>query len=404
MASLKLLLYKSNKNNSGQYPFSLRIIKNRVPKYINIAWIHEKDWDYKERLVKKSHIHYLQINNKATSKLALARNLITQYESEHRDYDFDRLIQRVKGDRIGIGFFIIAKEYEDDLIKRKKVGTLRGAKYHIKRFKKFVNDENITFEEINSRLIKKFIGYLEIEGYGQTTIASNLSFIRNMYNKAIDEDLVKPDFYPFGKKSKIKVKYAAAPKIGLNIEEIRRFEALKLEKGTKIWHTQKAFLFSFYLAGMRIGDVLSMKWSEIQNGRLYYSMNKNDKYDSLKLPDKALEILKEYEVYKEDPKDVVFPYLKGLNLKDIELVEKKVNGTKSCFNYYLKIIAKMTKLEKNLSCHIARHTFGNIAGDKITMQSLQKLYRHSDLSTTINYQSNFDHSKTDGALNNVLDF
>jgi integrase/recombinase XerD len=54
--------------------------------------------------------------------------------------------------------------------------------------------------------------------------------------------------------------------------------------------------------------------------------------------------------------------------------------------------------------HIARHTFGNISGDKIPIQMLQKLYRHSSVTTTINYQANFMHKDTDDALYKVIDF
>jgi hypothetical protein len=54
--------------------------------------------------------------------------------------------------------------------------------------------------------------------------------------------------------------------------------------------------------------------------------------------------------------------------------------------------------------HIARHTFGNISGDKIPIQMLQKLYRHTSITTTINYQGNFMHKDTDDALNSVIDF
>jgi hypothetical protein len=57
-----------------------------------------------------------------------------------------------------------------------------------------------------------------------------------------------------------------------------------------------------------------------------------------------------------------------------------------------------------MSMHISRHTFGQIAGDKISPHMLQKLYRHSDLKTTLGYQSNFIHTDVDGALSNVLNF
>ncbi len=53
--------------------------------------------------------------------------------------------------------------------------------------------------------------------------------------------------------------------------------------------------------------------------------------------------------------------------------------------------------------HISRHTFGQIAGDKIPPQVLQKLYRHTDLKTTLGYQANFIYTDVDAALNNVFD-
>ena len=54
--------------------------------------------------------------------------------------------------------------------------------------------------------------------------------------------------------------------------------------------------------------------------------------------------------------------------------------------------------------HIARHTFGNISGDKISIQMLQKLYRHTSITTTIGYQANFIHKDADEALDSVTNF
>jgi len=54
--------------------------------------------------------------------------------------------------------------------------------------------------------------------------------------------------------------------------------------------------------------------------------------------------------------------------------------------------------------HISRHTFGQIAGDKIPLPALQKLYRHSNITTTMGYQSNFQPKQTDDALDSVLNF
>jgi hypothetical protein len=52
--------------------------------------------------------------------------------------------------------------------------------------------------------------------------------------------------------------------------------------------------------------------------------------------------------------------------------------------------------------HISRHTFGNISGEKIPVQMLQKLYRHSNITTTIGYQANFTNKTADDALEAVI--
>ncbi|WP_282073642.1 hypothetical protein [Polaribacter atrinae] len=54
--------------------------------------------------------------------------------------------------------------------------------------------------------------------------------------------------------------------------------------------------------------------------------------------------------------------------------------------------------------HIARHSFGNISGNKIPIQMLQKLYRHSWVTTTVLYQSNFIQEDMDDALDKVVEF
>ena len=171
-----------------------------------------------------------------------------------------------------------------------------------------------------------------------------------------------------------------------------------------IWHARNIWLFSFYFAGVRISDVLKIKWSDFKDGRLYYQMDKNDKPVTLKIPDKAKTILKYYEPEKRSDKDFVFPDLKNADPNNIKDIFRKTRTAARRFNKYLKRIAEITGIEKNLSNHIARHSFGNIAGDKINPLMLQKLYRHSNLKTTINYQANFIHKEADDALDAVVDF
>jgi site-specific recombinase XerD len=100
----------------------------------------------------------------------------------------------------------------------------------------------------------------------------------------------------------------------------------------------------------------------------------------------------------------MFPLIQNANPQEPEDIFRKVKSATKQLNKYLKLIATECGIVKNLSHHIARHSFGNIAGDKIHPLMLQKHYRHSELKTTLNYQANFIHRDADDALESVINF
>ncbi len=115
------------------------------------------------------------------------------------------------------------------------------------------------------------------------------------------------------------------------------------------------------------------------------------------------------EQYRNDePKhDLVFPDLKKLpnladNLKLQEYIKVRIKANNKQFQKVLK--EDSVKIDKKVTMYISMHTNGNISGDKIPVQMLQKLYRHSSITTTIGYQANFIHKDADSALDLVIDF
>ncbi|MDH5413872.1 MAG: tyrosine-type recombinase/integrase, partial [Flavobacteriaceae bacterium] len=196
--------------------------------------------------------------------------------------------------------------------------------------------------------------------------------------------------------------YPQTIKIGLDENEIKRIEKLDLKHGSKIWHTRNVFLFSFYLAGIRISDVLKMRWDDIKTDRLYYRMSKNNKADSLKLSDRVKGIISFYKDDQRTSGDFIFPELKLVNIKDSKAVYSRIKTSIKKFNVYLSQIAQLAEIDKKITNHIARHSFGNIASDKVSPQMLQKLYRHTSLATTIGYQGNFIHKTTDEAMEAII--
>ena len=133
-------------------------------------------------------------------------------------------------------------------------------------------------------------------------------------------------------------------------------------------------------------------------------MGKNEKGGSLKIPEKALKIIEQYKGDRQGVEDYIFPELKTLTDKQDKFIEQRriMNMTSSVDITLQNVIANQAGITKRLTMHIARHTFGNISGDRIPIQMLQKLYRHSSVTTTIGYQANFVNKDADDALDAVL--
>lgn len=133
-------------------------------------------------------------------------------------------------------------------------------------------------------------------------------------------------------------------------------------------------------------------------------MNKNAKLVSLKVPEKVYPILKLYQSVQSGESDLIFPDLTMVDFSNDGELFLKTKATTKKLNKYLKQIANKAGIRKKVTMHIARHTFGNLAGDAIPVQMLQKLYRHSSITTTMQYQSNFISEETDKALEQVIGF
>tara|TARA_R110000765_G_scaffold223743_2_gene327843 strand:- start:2050 stop:3387 length:1338 start_codon:yes stop_codon:yes gene_type:complete len=445
MASVKIVLVKHKKRNDGTLPIAIRVIKNRKSSYIFTGvYILMKDWNATERCVKKSHPNSTRLNNLLQKKFSEIHASLLEAETSNDNFTTKQITNKVKRKGTGVSFFEVAAER----IERKyKAGIFSVAKSELsilcnieeflslntnipmetsieeikeRRIKRmvegrkpehsmvddikfFANKKTLSFEEIDTAFLNKYksfcAAYLD---HKTRTITNQLIFIRTIFNQVITDGEVDRKYYPFAGE-KIKIKITSGHKIGLTIEEVVRIEDLKLKEQTNIWHTRNVWLFSFYFAGIRISDVLEMKWSDFKDGRLFYTMNKNEKPISLKIPEKANCIIEHYKNERKSA-EYIFPFMENANPKSKYDKFVKIRNATSLFDKYLKRIAKQCSIEKNLSNHIARHSFGNIAGDSISPHMLQKLYRHSDLKTTIGYQANFIHKEADDALDAVINF
>ena len=404
MASNAKIVLRKKENKEGLYPLAIRITKNRRSNYHYIGhYIELKHWDEKNIRIRKSHPNADRLNNLLASKLSEANKNLIDLQSERKDLSANQIKREIYSSIESTTFFEVAQGYLLELERNKKLSRLSSDKARVGHVIKFAKSNQLTFQEIDEPFLKRFKLYLRTKRLiSERSIANNLVVIRTIYNRAIKMGIVDQKLYPFGS-DKIRIKFPETQKVGLTIEEIQIIESMKGLSEPEM-HSRNAWLFSFYLAGIRVADVLKIRWSDIYDGRLHYRMNKNSKLLSLKIPEKAELILDYYLDDKQSEKDFIFPELKIANIRNAQDVYAKTKTANKKFNHYLKQLTERAGIQKKVTMHIARHSFGNISGDKIPIQMLQKLYRHSSITTTIMYQSNFIHKDTDDALESVLNF
>jgi len=290
-------------------------------------------------------------------------------------------------------------------------------KSRLVRFYEFSKGGNLPVSAVNADFLHRYTVYLrkDIKRVGnadtpqkplsERTIINHLLIIRTLWNRALTAKAVTNDNYPFGADGKISIKFPESVKIGLNEMEIEQLEQVDLSSKPSLNHARNICLTGYYFAGMRITDTLLLKWSDFQNGRLYYKMSKNGEPGSLKVPAKAAAIL---EQYKDVPNinGLIFPDLNRLtNLNDRMKLRKEINVAENRINKSIKAVMKKIGCTKSISPHKFRHSFAQRAEEmNVSPKVLQRLYRHESINTTMIYQSNFSHQKADEALDAVIGF
>lgn len=397
--SIKIVIRKKI-TKDGSYPLALRITVERKASYVYLGYnVYEKDWDVAAQRVKKSHPNSARLNNLLIKKLSEANDKSLELNTAKSNVAAKTIRHKIKPSSKET-VFKQGELYLERLKDEGKYNRWNSEKSNVKHLKEFLVDD-IPFQDLTIPLLKRFkASLISKRKVTERTAINNLVTVRSIFSMAIADGVCDQKYYPFGK-GKITIKFPDSNKIGLTQEEVTRLENAVLDPIGN--HARNLWLISFYFAGIRVSDVFRLTWSDFQDGRLFYSMGKNNKGDSLKVPEKALGILKQYEASKIKSDDLIFPELKEVDLNDRyrrEVVTKtKINATDRILR---TVVAPAAKIDKKLTMHISRHTFGNISGDKIPIQMLQKLYRHTDIKTTMGYQANFVHKDVDDALEAVI--
>lgn len=405
--TIKIELDNRVKSDSTQ-TILLRITQNRklkrialglsvLPKYFNPNGnLDTKNW------IRTGHPFAAQWNSIIANKVKEALTVKEELaEGATRETISKALKQKEKGE-MAESFLVFAETYLENS-KGVEYNSYRGMKTSLKKFKDFLTQceyKDLLFTQLDLSMIEEYSRYLRNElKNNPNTIEKELSRIKRIINDAVKKDKMTFEKNPF---LKFKLKREPSEKVRLNETELDKIKALELPANSLVWNVRNAYMFSFYCAGIRCSDLLSLQWKNISEGRISYQMLKTAKIHSTKLPPQAFEILNLYKTPKSKPTDFIFPFFdNSLNLADTWTLKREISSKNALINKYLKLISEKAEIPP-ISFHTARHTFAFIGNRKTNnLYGISKALGHSNIRITQTYLANFDTKVIDDTTDDI---
>lgn len=356
----------------GTVPIILRFIINRVVRKKTIARVQDKNFDRSRMEVKRGEENYLQTNQLIIQELAEAKQYLLSCKLKDVPPDADTFFKRLKGDTLSQ----VIRAYAETLDLEGSFGNAnkyRSVANKIVEAKKDVSPMHVTLEWVES-----YMKHLKSIGNNPNTRAKDLKVISAVLNKVNGANNPLKDYKkPSNKGHKEK----------LTLDELKAFREAKVEGFESI--CQKAWMFSFYSRGMRIFDLLTLRWVNLQDGYLTYTAEKTGKKKTIRVTAPMKEILDSMDRSGE----YIFPIIKtsysvfeSPRMMDKKRFKERVNRWAWRVNQALKSIAATAGITKHVTNHVARHTFAYLClRNGMDLALIQNLLDHGSITTTKYY-------------------
>ena len=399
MANLKFVQRKNKIRGDGTCPVFLRITAHGKAAYLSpTPPIHvlPKQWDQTKQRVKKNHVSCSIFNERL-------RNFMHRAETFNGE---DKTVREIKIALEGNGandFISYARVVIQSVRNEGQYWNAKNLETALNKLIDYEGNDIITFKRITPEYIRKFKGHLHTLGNKTNTISKTLGSLKRIFSIAEGEGKIKIDENAFRGVKLLKEK---SNKEKLVDAEIDKIVNLELPDGSLIWHVRNYFMFSFFSGGMRFIDLSHLKWDNIQDGTLKYTMSKTTKPLEFELLPPAVDILEHYEPAENGK--FIFPILpEGIEDADIDTQKKILSAKNALVNKYLVKIQERAGIwqkeikvkdettgeikttvinSPRLSMHISRHSFAYYAmRNGMTLFEIQAMLGHSSATITETY-------------------
>lgn len=383
MASVSVVFRKEKLNKKGEAPIHLRIIKDRKINFITTGiMLPKKFWDEKNRKIKSGFPNCRRLNSFISNKFTELQDQVFEHETITKSLSTRQLKEKIYGVK-PTDFFSFADEAVNRYLQSDQIATYLRGRGIIKKLKAYCEGREMMFQDITVQFLSKYESHLRSVYHNHTnTIHKDFKFLRKLFNDACRLDLIELQHVPF---NRYQVKKETTQREFLNEEELSRIENFEVAPGSKLQLYRDMFIFASYAGGLRVSDLLQLRWKNFDGSHIHLSIRKTGTQLSFKLPERALEIIEYYKhEVTPDSEHFIFPVLPNdLDMKNASLVFRQIAMATNYINKGLKTIAQETGIEKPLSFHISRHTWATRALRKgISIDKVSKIMGHAAIHET----------------------
>ena len=178
---------------------------------------------------------------------------------------------------------------------------------------------------------------------------------------------------------------------------------VNLDERPDLIDAKNYFTFSYFARGINFVDMMKLKKENIMEDKFEYMRSKTKGRFVVKILQPVRELL-DYYLSKDSTTDYVFPILLKNDLTPIQ-IENRKHKTLSKFNRELKELAKLAKVEKNVTSYVIRHSYAtNSKQLGISTDVISQSRGHSNVDITNSYLKEFENDVIDDANEKLLHF
>lgn len=384
-ASYSITLDTRRKKKDGTYPVKLRVFfktdKRRYSTGLNLT---QEDFEksYIDKPILKVH---KQINKQI-------RDLTTEVDEILENigvFSYEKFESRIQTKSAENDLFSSFDLYINKLRKEKRISTANSYFQAKTSIQKFTSKKILPFEEVNSSFLRKYEAKMVEDGRSVSTVGIYLRYVRNLFNMAIKEDLVKMDYYPFGK-GKYQIPNTPKTYKALTPEELKKLSDVAVEEGSIEQFYRDLWFFSYYGNGINTKDLALIKYSSIKDNIIHFKRaktiltNRTAPEGHIPIIDPLRKIIDKWGNDPTDPDKYIFPIL-AQNETDEQIV-KLVHQTNKQIRKYIRKIAEKAGIKSDISMQHARHTFATVLVQSgVPLANISQRLVHGSINTTNKY-------------------